>query len=181
MPRNPVDTTLVWTCLLSLLLIGGRAAAAPVAITNPSFETPALGDGGFTTGSITGWTATGSAAKGVFNPTMVQLVPPTDGVQVAYLDGGGTAVTLAQTLSTTVAAGETYVLETDFAYRLNSTATEPPFTLELLAGGSVVASFDGRALAGAGPGLDGVASGPQGRLSPRVAGSHRSEPGDDRR
>lgn len=130
-------------CLLALLLFGGPAAAAPIAITNPSFETPAQGDGGFTNGSITGWTATGSAARGVLNPTAAQLVPPTDGVQVAYLDGGGTAVTLSQTLTTTVAAGETYVLETDFAYRLNLTSAQPPFTLELLAGGNVVASFSG--------------------------------------
>lgn len=143
MSGAPTRSVLGWTCLLSLLLIDGGATADPVAIVNPSFESPALGDGGFTVGSISGWTATGSAAKGVFNPTTTQLVPPTDGVQVAYLDGGGTAVTLSQTLSATVAAGETYVLETDFVYRLNTTITRPPFTLELLAGGNVVASFSG--------------------------------------
>jgi hypothetical protein len=129
--------------LAALTAIAGPAAAGPVTIVNPGFETPALGDGGFTNGSITGWTATGTAARGVLNPTTAQLVAPPEGVQVAYLDGGGTAVTLAQTLATTVVAGESYVLEADFAYRLNLPTTQPPFTLELLAGGSVVASFAG--------------------------------------
>lgn len=129
--------------LASLLLLAGPAAAGPLAIVNAGFETPALGDGGFTNGAITGWTATGTAARGVLNPTTAQLVAPTEGVQVAYLDGGGTAVTLSQTLAATVVAGETYVLETDFAYRLNLPTTQPPFTLELLAGGNVVASFSG--------------------------------------
>lgn len=144
MTRPPALPVLRRIGFLTLLLIGNPAAAAPVAITNPSFETPALGDGGFTNnGTITGWTATGSAARGVFNPATFQLAPPTDGVQVAYLDGGGTAVTLSQALAETVATGETYVLEADFAYRLNTTNPRPPFTLELLAGSTIVASFSG--------------------------------------
>lgn len=141
--RPPFLGALRWALLPTLVLLGKPALADPVAITNASFESPALGDGGFTNGAIPGWTATGTVARGVFNPTTFQLVPPTDGVQVAYLDGGGTAVTLSQTLSATVAPGETYVLEADFAYRLNTTAPRPPFSLELLAGNTIVASFSG--------------------------------------
>lgn len=128
--------------VFALVLISGSAAAATVTIVNPSFEDPALADGGYTSGSIAGWSAAGSAARGVLNPTPTLLVAPPDGVQVGYLDGGGSAVSISQTLTAVLVAGEIYVLQADFAYRLNCCNT-PSFTLALLAGGSEVASFTG--------------------------------------
>ncbi|MGE0336308.1 MAG: hypothetical protein AB7O21_13785 [Gammaproteobacteria bacterium] len=139
-------------CAFALILVSGAAAGAPVSIVNASFETPVLGDGGFTLSSITGWSYSGSVAHGVFNPTPSGLVSPPDGAQVAFLDGGGTPVSLTQTLSAVLAAGESYVLEADFAYRINCCLT-PTFTLALLAGGSPVASVTG----GPGDGFSNVA------------------------
>lgn len=138
----PIKAALAGLC--SLLVIGG-AQAAPVAITNAGFESPALGDGGFTA-TIDGWVASGGAGRGVFNPNTSQLVAPTEGLQVGYIDpdGHGTA-SITQTLAETVAAGATYVLEADFAFRKNFSDPSPSFvfTLALLAGGSTVASYTG--------------------------------------
>ena len=129
-------------CVFALILVSAAAAGAPVSIVNASFESPVLGDGGFTTASIDGCSYSGSVAHGVFNPTPSGLVSPPDGAQVAFLDGGGTVVSVTQTLSAVLAAGESYVLEADFAYRINCCLT-PTFTLALLAGGSPVASVTG--------------------------------------
>lgn len=122
----------------ALMLAGGTAAHADtITIVNPGFESLVLGDGGFTTTAPPGWTSSG-ATTGTFNPTTSQLVPPTEGSQVAYLNG---VAAIGQVLASTVAAGE-YVLTADFAYRKDC-CTPGPFTLSLLAGSTVLGSFDG--------------------------------------
>lgn len=143
MDPAPIPAIVSVVTALTLSIASPPAAAAAVAIDNASFESPALGDGGFTS-SITGWSASGGVGRGVFNPTTAHLVAPTDGVQVGYIDpdGHGTA-SIGQTLTALLEPGASYVLEADFAYRLNFTNTQPDFTLALLVGGVTVASFTG--------------------------------------
>jgi len=130
--------------IIFALTAGAGARAAPIVIANAGFESPSLGDNGFTSGSIDGWVAAGGGGRGVFNPTTTGLVAPTEGVQVAYIDPDDRfgAASITQSLSTLISAGTRYVLEADFAYRLNCCGT-PTFSLALLAGGTAVASFTG--------------------------------------
>lgn len=126
------------------LIANSGARAASIVIANPGFETPSVVDSGFTSGSIDGWIASGGGGRGVFNPTATHLVAPTEGVQVGYIDPDDRfgASSITQSLSTLISAGTRYVLEADFAYRLNCCGT-PTFSLALLAGGTSVASFTG--------------------------------------
>src|SRR5690242_8837254 len=96
--RGPMRTvrTPAATALLALAALAAPtlAPAQPIAIVNPSFELPALGDGGFVTGTA-GWTFIGPGDAGTWNPTVGHYpagVP--DGVQIAFSNGG----TLAQDL-----------------------------------------------------------------------------------
>lgn len=127
------------TCALVLIVVCGSVGAAPVSIVNASFETPALSDNGFVNG-INGWIGGGTGAAGIFNPLAGQVATPSDGVQVAFLNGGN-PTSATQMLSTVLVAGEAYVLQADFAYRANNDPAS--FSLALLAGASEVASFTG--------------------------------------
>jgi RHS repeat-associated protein len=104
------------------------ASATPVAVTNPSFETPVLGAGQFATGNFPGWTVTGTA--GPYHPTAAQFpggVP--DGQNIAFDNGG----TIAQVLSAPLTAATHYVLQVDVGESLDVGLA--PFSVELWAGG----------------------------------------------
>jgi hypothetical protein len=112
------------------------ARAEPIAIVNPSFEFPALSDGDFTIANITGWSVINTGNPGVFNPPSTSsfgFVP--DRVQTLYSNGG----TVFQTLATTLAPNTVYTLGVFVGRRLDFT-TFPGFTVELRAGGTVLAS-----------------------------------------
>jgi len=131
----------------NLLLVAGTAFvalgtidmpsvhAAPIPITNPSFEEPALAKGSFTIENITGWSVIRNGNPGVFNPssTSFQFVP--DGNQTLYSNGS----TVFQQLPTTLAPNTTYTLRLQVGRRLDYT-NFPGFTVELRAGNTVLAS-----------------------------------------
>lgn len=99
---------------LTLAALGAAAGAAPVPVTNFSFESPPQADGGFTVGSATGWTTFGTS--GVFNPTVFQLPQgPTDGDQVGYSNQNGLAFT--QDVAAVVIADMVYTLMVDIQSR----------------------------------------------------------------
>lgn len=130
--------------VLAVAVVAGPAAhAAPVAIVNASFEAEALGDGGFTVVAPSGWTNFSGSVPGTFNPNVSQLAPPTDGVQVLYINSTGD---VRQSLADTVAAG-TYTLSADFAFRKDCCGTGD-FTMSLLAGGDTLASVTGGVASG---------------------------------
>ncbi len=115
------------------LALAGVVAAAPISIVNFSFEDPALGDGGFNLGPVTGWEVSAGIgtgeASGAFNPTVGQLAQgPTDGVQVAYSNNNGLA--LAQTLTALLTANTQYTLMVDVQSRTDG-FPEIGSTLEL--------------------------------------------------
>src|SRR5690606_19648952 len=115
------------------LLVG---SSVELPVLNPSFEQPALADGGFT-GTITDWQIVG-AASGVFNPTATQYPTQqaTDGEQVAYSNGGS----IRQTLAAMLEANTTYTLQVDIGDRLDTGV--PGYTVELWAGGVLLASVN---------------------------------------
>ena len=129
----------VAAAVLAMAILAGPAVhAAPVAIVNASFEADVFGDGGFNLTAPSGWTNIGGTSVGTFNPLVSQLVAPTDGVQVLYINGTGD---VRQTLADTVAVG-TYTLSADFAFRKDCCGTGD-FTMSLLAGGDTLASVTG--------------------------------------
>jgi len=89
------------------------ACGTSIYVANPSFETDtpnATWDGNISTGqwnySITGWTVSNG---GTWNPNWPNYynVPPPNGVNVAWDNGGGT---ISQTLTTALVANATYTL-----------------------------------------------------------------------
>lgn len=112
------------------------------SVSNPSFETPTLPGGaqasdstGSWTNSVANWTQSGSS--GVFLPSTVPFPNgTTNGSQVLWIWNGS----VQQTLSATVAANTAYTLQVDVGQR----ADDPPigYTIQLLAGSTVVASDD---------------------------------------
>ncbi len=136
---------------------GPCAPANQLAVSNASFENPVLpNDGDFDGGPVPSWTESpGNSTIGVLN-----LAPngengayndggleAADGVNVAYLGTDATAGSLEQTLGNTVVAGTPYTLSVAVSRR---NGLDPkPYTIELLAGGTVIASIsrDGSNLA----------------------------------
>jgi hypothetical protein len=143
---------------LAVALFASSALGA-VAVTNPSFEDPALPDGGandVNAGAATGWQYGGQNEAGVFNPTNAQfpgssggnLPAPADGVQGLYLSASifpdapvpnGTFAFQSVGIiepntqySLTVAAGQRADLPSDqfqFFLRANSPTAGPEETL----------------------------------------------------
>ncbi|MEO1085869.1 MAG: Ig-like domain-containing protein, partial [Acidobacteriota bacterium] len=132
-------------------------SAVPVAVVNPSFELPTLGDGAVRNNSgIDGWTFTGTSAtfRGVFNPpsgsypeAAGQGTPVgADGAQVAFLFNNGGP---AESTDARQDLAETLVLGRDYTLRVAIGAFDPnqPFPpasfggyrIELLAGNTVIA------------------------------------------
>jgi len=121
------------------LLAASIAGAASIPVLNFSFETPAQVDGGFTSGSIPNWT--GASSGGVFNPTTTQLSPPTDGVQVGYINANfGTPLTISQLLSAILTVDTTYTLQVDFLARKDCCLPWGGSEIDLVAGSTVLAS-----------------------------------------
>ena len=132
-------------------LTAAQAGATAIAVTNPSFEQDttyqnSIGTADlWTSGSISGWSVTGDT--GYWHPSTYEYpgggdtnTPATnvpDGVNVAYSNGG----TIAQTLATTLADSTTYTLGVWIGHRADGYWND--YTIELLAGGTVIASaFD---------------------------------------
>src|SRR5687768_8424002 len=84
--------------LLSAVSMASTGRGALLTVLNPSFESPALTDGAFSpppVPPITSWIVGGGTGAGVFNPTTgVHYTGPgaTNGVQVAYSNGGGSTI-----------------------------------------------------------------------------------------
>jgi Ca2+-binding RTX toxin-like protein len=110
-------------------------AATPIAINNPGFENPVLGDGGFTNNSISGWTGSDPGAGynfGVFNvPVSYFASQAPAGQNVAYIERGE----VFQTLTARSAVGK-YVLSAKIGNSLVDPAS--PYRMELRAGNAVL-------------------------------------------
>jgi hypothetical protein len=131
----------------NLLLVAGTAFvalgtiempsvhAAPIPITNPSFEEPALPKGSFTIENITGWSVINTGNPGVFNPSSTSFDSVPDGNQTLYSN----SATVFQQLPATLAPNTTYTLRLQVGRRLDYT-NFPGFTVELRAGNTVLAS-----------------------------------------
>ena len=133
MNRHSAKTLI--TCLLSFCLTV-LAQADPVNVKNPSFELPSLTPGAFNIGVIQDWITTGFT--GVFYP----IVPGhfdyvTDGVQVAYSNGGS----LSQVLEATLQPNTTYTLNVDIGKRADCCNVPFSYSVQLWAG-SVLLSSD---------------------------------------
>jgi hypothetical protein len=131
----------------NLLLVAGTAFvalgaikmpsvhAAPIPITNPSFEQPSLPKGSFTIENITGWSVINTGNPGVFNPSSTSFQSVPDGNQTLYSN----SATVFQQLPATLAPNTTYTLRLQVGRRLDFT-NFPGFTVELRAGNTVLAS-----------------------------------------
>lgn len=130
------------------LFVLSLAAAPPlfatdIPLTNPSFESPALADGVWST-SIPGWAitgGTGDAGAGVWNPSVSQSssafvsgIP--DGDQVGWSNGGD----LEQITGDTVAPGNRYVLSVSIGGRPSYSGRD--YAL-ILAGGTTLGTMTG--------------------------------------
>lgn len=124
------------TAFSSLLIVETPSVhAEPIVINNPSFESPTLSDGLFNIADITGWSVINTGNPGAFNPfsNSFDFIP--DGVQTLYSNGA----TVFQTLPTTLAPNTLYTLSVSVGRRRDFTDF-PGFTVELRAGGNVLAS-----------------------------------------
>jgi hypothetical protein len=131
----------------NLLLVAGTAFvalgttemlsvhAAPISITNPSFEQPSVPKGSYTIEKITGWSVINTSSSGVFNPSSTSFNSVPDGSQTLYSNGA----TVFQQLPATLAPNTTYTLRLQVGRRLDYT-NFPGFTVELRAGNTVIAS-----------------------------------------
>ena len=125
-----------WLVLIGLMVGCSAVAFASnitiIPITNNSFENPTLAPGSWITG-IAGWDLNG--VGGVYAPT--SNIAPTDGTNVMWLNSGY----VSQTLSTTLAAYSGYTLTVDVGQRPDFQPIN--YRIELLAGGTVLASDNG--------------------------------------
>ena len=119
------------------------ANADLLPIVNAGFESPPTTT--FNAGPITGWTISGSGA-GVWNinndPLGFWNVHAPEGNQIAFVspsDNPGPAA-ISQTLADTLQANTVYTLSAEVGQPNGFT---PTFTIELLAGSNVLASFSG--------------------------------------
>ncbi len=118
------------------------ALNGPVAVQDPSFETPALTRAGaWTSAAPTGWTLTGQG--GVFLPISgSQAASVPDGKQVAWLYHGS----LFQDLGTAVDPNTTYQLNLSVGTEIDYPAASDSYHIALVAGGvagTVIAQADG--------------------------------------
>lgn len=132
---------------LIAMLSASTALADSIAITNASFESPALATAAYTTNSVPNWTANnivGAAGYGVYNPDASAFPRTTPfgtgrvprGNNVVYIDG---ALNLQQITGATYAAGYRY----DLTAKIGHTALLfdfPPYAIDLLAGSSFAAA-----------------------------------------
>jgi hypothetical protein len=146
--KNGSDMTHLGKTLIAIATIASASVQAEqISIVNPSFEDVQLSSGNWTypntehdLGSIPGWVGT-PWSGGVWRPA-ANLLTPSDGNQVAFSngpDGNGNTIALSQTLTTVLKANTQYTLQVDLINRLD-TSTNKSSTIELLAGGHVLAS-----------------------------------------
>lgn len=110
---------------------------AYIAVTNPGFEDNVLGNGSLT-GNINGWTLSGGGG-GAYNPPASEFVDEApQGVNVAFSN----EATISQIISEVLQEGYVYALIVEVGDRL-STYNIPDYTIELRAGGNVLASDTG--------------------------------------
>src|SRR5215470_6844751 len=91
-----------------VLCLAAAASCWALPITNNSFESPIQAPGGFSVGTVTGWTVTGFA--GVWAPqvpTFLSSIP--DGNQVLF-EGFNQAGDVNQSLGVSLAPNTTYTL-----------------------------------------------------------------------
>jgi hypothetical protein len=121
-------------------VLSAPASATVVPVANPSFELPPLATL-FVIGAPTGWTTTGVA--GYWEPNLPSFFsgPLPDGVQAAFIGDGGNTGSLSQTLTEVLTAGSNYLLELEVGLR-NDFPLPGNYTIELLAGTTVIASLD---------------------------------------
>jgi hypothetical protein len=128
------------TLMMSALGVFASAHSATVPVNNPGFEEPAQAVGGWAD-SATHWSV---SQAGVYNPPEGVLTPLG---QVAWANGSkASPAILSQGLSAQVAASTRYTLTVDVGWRsdvASSNPTFPGFSVELLAGASVLASAAG--------------------------------------
>ncbi len=124
------------------LSLTASAGAAEIPIVNAGFEDPVMGDGGWQFGA-TGWTETG-AGGGVWNPGPGWTGYPDpesdqipEGEQVGWVNGDSGGLT--QVLAATLTADTQYTLTVQVGNSWYYTSGD--YVIELLAGGSVLASF----------------------------------------
>lgn len=122
---------------LAIVFAPTLVCADLVTVLNPSFEEPVVPPSGFTSGVITDWTLSG-VEGGVFHPTAADF-PATggapDGLQTAYSRGA----TISQVLSDVLSEGN-YTLQVDVGNRTSQPF--PGYTIQLLAGGVLLAEDD---------------------------------------
>ena len=126
----------LFTLLIGVLIASQEVLADPVEVINPSFELPALSQGGYTSGVVDGWETT--ITTGVLYPQDTQFtLPLPDGNQVAYAnyDSGS----LAQTLSATLQSNTTYTLTVYVGKRLDC-CYPILYSVELYAGSVLLGS-----------------------------------------
>ena len=150
--------------LLTAGAVGGVSGAAwatpspptPIAIVNPSFEannpgnTSGIGYSGtqdYSAIGATGWGTTGGRISGWWHPSTVEYpgggstsvaatnIP--DGAQIAFVNGGSG---LGQTLSTGFAADAQYTLSFSVGWRAGGIQLPTSYTVELMAGATVLDS-----------------------------------------
>ena len=116
-------------------LLTPTAPAYSIAVRNPSFELPSVGDRSFNIANITDWSVINTGNPGVFNPSAASFNFVPDGVQTLYSNGA----TVFQTLSTALAPKTLYTLGISVGRRQDFTDF-PGFSVELRAGGNILAS-----------------------------------------
>ncbi|MFK7790377.1 MAG: PEP-CTERM sorting domain-containing protein [Phycisphaeraceae bacterium] len=126
--------TLLATTVSTLILAAGSATAAPITVNNHSFENDAVADGSAAF-AATGWVRSGTSASGTFDPgagTYNDPIP--DGDQVAFTNA---TVNITQTVGI-LSHSTVYTLTVAVGDRVNTNF--PGYGIELLAGGTVIAS-----------------------------------------
>lgn len=122
--------------LVASLFLGGTAwAAQPVTITNPSFEDSS-------SGTPAGWTDVNGGAD-AFVPGTGQYNPLTkipNGANVASIFDGAAGDGISQTLAATLQPGNSYTLTVQIG--VPADAAFAGYTIQLLAGGNVLAQDD---------------------------------------
>jgi hypothetical protein len=129
---------MLWVSLSWILAGASIGSAQSIFIQNHDFEEPVQAPGGFTLGSVPGWSAPSGGNWGVFRPTVPTwgYVAPS-GQQLLYSNGP----MIQQTLAVTAAAGQRYALAVRVVNR--PTFGNPNYSIELWAGTTLLGVDDG--------------------------------------
>lgn len=122
-----------YACALLVLACAAPLRAAPIVVTNASFEDPAL-QAGESNAVVPGWVISG--AWGVYHPQAGVFNTIPDGAQTTYANLG----TLSQTLAPTLAADTQYTLTVHVGRRLDFAGLFPGYTVALYADDDLLAA-----------------------------------------